>query len=293
MATTNENMIIVRALALPSTLSPNTIYLVPGAAGGLDITVVGKTTDVKYTSSGVSDLETTIETVVKAMTDITVSPENVTGLLDDNGIIKMSMLPNTLDNLETVPTFNDLDVSKGSKDTLYVTEDTNTLYRWSPTANEGQPGFVPMPAEVGAALKLEYERTIALSGEFVSGSTKFDGSQDVEIDVIINKVPGEKVEGAVPLADALSDKFGISLTGDVTGTAALAADGKSLTIETTVAGASNAVEDGTYVKVTTSNGFVTAGETKLLETDLPDTISGSRIAGPVASASALVVDAEW
>lgn len=291
MALTNENVSIIRASVLPETLVPNTIYLVPSAEGGLNITVVGKTADVHYTTSGVTDLEATIKAVVEGM-ELQIEPSQVVGLLDDDGVIKMSMLPNALDNLESVPTFADLDPATGKTSTLYVTEDTNTLYRWGPTVDNGNPGFVPIPGETGSALKLEFERTIALTGG-ATGEVKFDGSKDVELEVTINEVPGTAVNGPVAVADSLSAGFAVEVTGAVSGTGTLAADGKSILIETTIGGEEAPVEDGTYVKVTTSGGIVTAGETKLAEEDLPDTISGTRIEGPVASALALSVEAEW
>lgn len=129
---------------------------------------------------------------------VAVSELGVTVATLVDGKIPVAQLPNGLDNIETFPSQTDFPVT-GRIDTLYIAEDTNMMYRWS----EGS-GYIMIPAGGGVsdeAVKLATARQIALSGD-ASGSTMFDGSQNVTIAVALADVGTAGAQGGIVTTDA-------------------------------------------------------------------------------------------
>lgn len=99
---------------------------------------------------------------------------NGVATLDGSGLIPAEQLPSFVDDVVEVANFAALPVS-GETGKIYVTLDTNKVYRW------GGSVYVEIPSGVGladAALKLNTARTIAASGD-ATWSVSFDGSANV------------------------------------------------------------------------------------------------------------------
>jgi len=105
---------------------------------------------------------------------------NGVATLDSNGLVPSSQLPSYVDDILEYTNLAGLPAS-GETSKLYVTLDTNKVYRWSGSI------YVEISANAStadAAIKLATARTISLSGD-VTGSVSFDGSSNVTITAVI------------------------------------------------------------------------------------------------------------
>ncbi len=146
--------------------------------GTQNITISAEDTETPRVA--VSDLGVTVPTLV-------------------DGKIPVSQLPNGLDNIDTFPSKEDFP-PVGALDTIYIAEDTNSMYRWSATGEE----YILIPSGTSTAetaLRLQTPRDIALSGD-ATGNTLFDGSQNVTIAVTLANVGTAGEQGAVVTTDA-------------------------------------------------------------------------------------------
>ncbi len=115
------------------------------------------------------------------------------------GKVPVSQLPTGLDNIDTYPTVADFP-AVGAADVIYIAEDTNRMYRW---AGAGV-GYVFIPSGAGQAdeaFKLSVPREIALEGD-ATGSTMFDGSANVEINVVLANVGTAGTQSPVVTTDS-------------------------------------------------------------------------------------------
>ena len=104
--------------------------------------------------------------------------------LDAQGRIPTSQLPSFVDSVQEVASYAALPAA-GSAGKMYVTLDTNKVYRWSgSTYIEISSG-----GTADAAVKLAAARTISLSGD-AAGSVSFDGSANADITVALLDVDG-------------------------------------------------------------------------------------------------------
>ena len=105
---------------------------------------------------------------------------NGVATLDSNGLVPSSQLPSYVDDVLEYTNLAGLPAS-GETSKLYVTLDTNKIYRWSGSI------YVEISANAStadAAIKLATARTISLSGD-VTGSVSFDGTSNVTITAVI------------------------------------------------------------------------------------------------------------
>ena len=100
---------------------------------------------------------------------------NGVATLDDTGKVPASQLPSFVDDVLEFPSFADLPVS-GAMGVLYLTVDTNQVYRWSGSA------YVEISAGAGtadSATKLSTARSISMTGDVTWSIASFDGSANV------------------------------------------------------------------------------------------------------------------
>lgn len=101
---------------------------------------------------------------------------NGVATLDADGLIPTDQLPSYVDEVQEFPSLADFPIP-GESNKIYVAVDVHKVYRWSGSE------YIDISASAGTAdeaIKLATARTITLSGD-VSGSTSFDGSQNVTI----------------------------------------------------------------------------------------------------------------
>ena len=100
----------------------------------------------------------------------------------------------------------------GETNKIYVTQDTNKIYRWTGSA------YIEVSAQVStadAAVKLSTPRTIALSGD-VTGSVSFDGSADVSISAVVgDNTHDHMISNVTGLQTALDGKAASSHTHSI------------------------------------------------------------------------------
>lgn len=249
--------------AATATLAATASKLAPGAT----INGVNFTGEAPITISAV---DTVTPRVPQSAVGVSVAP-----LVD--GKVPEEYLPLSLDNIDSFPTLADFPAT-GREDVIYVAKDTNFTYRWDGT------GYVQLGAPGGTATeanRLTQARQIALTGD-ATGSTMFDGSQNVSIAVTLESVgtageqggvvttdaqgrvvssrallaadipalPGSKINsvlsvdttGNAATATALKNPVTINLTGDVTGSAVLTGSDATLNLVTTVVNGGAVVE---------------------------------------------------
>ena len=100
--------------------------------------------------------------------------------LDASGLVPANQLPSYVDDVKEYAALINFPTT-GETNKIYVTQDTNKIYRWTGSA------YIEVSAQVStadAAVKLSTPRTIALSGD-VTGSVSFDGSADVSISAVV------------------------------------------------------------------------------------------------------------
>ena len=100
---------------------------------------------------------------------------NGVATLDATGKVPASQLPSFVDDVLEFPSFTDLPVS-GVMGVLYLTVDTNRVYRWSGSA------YVEISAGTGtadSAMKLSTARSISMTGDVTWSIAAFDGSANV------------------------------------------------------------------------------------------------------------------
>lgn len=227
-----------------------------------------------------------------------------------SGKVPVEYLPLSLDNIDSFATKDDFPAT-GRDDVIYVAKDTNFMYRWDGTdyIQVGGGGGI-----ADTANKLTQARQIALIGD-ATGSTMFDGSKAVDIDVTLKatgtagkqkpvvttdaqgrvvssadlaeadipSLPGTKIVSAISVdttgnaatATKLKTPQAITLDGDVTGTANWDGSGP-LTITTTVAGGTGTSGlTGEGLKVTYQDGLAKSSA-PLAAADIPN-LPGSKI----------------
>lgn len=147
-------------------------------------TTVAGVTQLSTSTSSTSTSMAATPSAVKAAYDLAAlaipaaqrGVANGVATLDASGLIPSSQLPSFVDDVLEYASFASLPVT-GETSKIYVTLDTNKIYRWSGTV------YVEVSPVVGnsdSATKLATARTIALSGD-VTGSATFDGTANITI----------------------------------------------------------------------------------------------------------------
>ena len=131
---------------------------------------------------------------------------NGVATLDASGLVPSTQLPSYVDdvleyaNLAALP-------GTGSSGKIYVTLDTNKIYRWTGTV------YIEISPVVGnsdTATKLATARTISISGD-ASGSGLFDGSSDISISVtVVDDSHNHTIPTVTGLQTALDSKLSSS-----------------------------------------------------------------------------------
>lgn len=230
-----------------------------------------------------------------------------------DGKVPVGYLPLALDNIDTYASESEFP-AQGRADTIYIAEDTNSMYRYTGT------GYVVIPSGAGSAdtaAKLSTPRNIELTGD-ATGVASFDGTQNAVITVALANVgtageqqpvvttdekgrvtgsralaeadipdlPGSKITsdisvnttGNAATADKLKTAVQVELTGAVTGTASFDGSG-NLSIVTSAADSGGITQMGA-TKVDVTNGIV-VGYSALVEADIPD-LPGSKIISDIS-----------
>lgn len=141
------------------------------------------------------------------------TPENVANKnvangyvgLDETGKVAAEHLPSYVDDVLEFADFESLPET-GSTGIIYVTLDTNKIYRWSGTA---YVEISPTAGTADAATKLATARTISLTGD-ATGSVLFDGTTDAEITVTVaDDSHDHSISTVTGLQDALDAKVDV------------------------------------------------------------------------------------
>ena len=106
---------------------------------------------------------------------------NGVATLGSDGKVPATQLPSYVDDVIEVSSFNNLPAT-GESGKIYVTTDTNDIYRWSGS------GYIEIAVSAGTAdtaLRLATARTLSLTGDG-SGSVAFDGSGDAAIPLTLS-----------------------------------------------------------------------------------------------------------
>lgn len=106
---------------------------------------------------------------------------NGVATLGSDGKVPATQLPSYVDDVIEVSSFNNLPAT-GESGKIYVTTDTNDIYRWSGS------GYIEIAVSAGTAdtaLRLATARTLSLTGDG-SGSVAFDGSSDAAIPLTLS-----------------------------------------------------------------------------------------------------------
>ena len=112
--------------------------------------------------------------ITDAVASSTLGAANGVATLDASGLVPASQLPSYVDDVLEYANFAALPAT-GESGKIYVTQDTNKIYRWSGSA---YIEISPVAGNSDTATKLATARTIAASGD-ASWSVSFDGSGDV------------------------------------------------------------------------------------------------------------------
>lgn len=247
---------------------------------------------------------------------------NGVATLDSNGFIPTSQLPSFVDDVIEVADYASLP-GTGVSGKLYITLDTNGVYRWSGTV------YVQISDSVSTsdtATRLSTARNIGLIGD-ATGSTNFDGSANVTITVALSDTgvvagtyskvtvdtKGRVTDGAtliaadIPVLDASKITTGVFsssripvLNQSTTGSAAKWTTARTLSLNgdatgsvsfdgssnasITVVFADTGVVAGTYSKVTVDGkGRVTDGDV-LVASDIPDLDADKIVTGTLDDA---------
>lgn len=106
---------------------------------------------------------------------------NGVATLGSDGKVPATQLPSYVDDVIEVSSFSNLPAT-GESGKIYVTTDTNDIYRWSGS------GYIEIAVSAGTAdtaLRLATARTLSLTGDG-SGSVAFDGSGDAAIPLTLS-----------------------------------------------------------------------------------------------------------
>lgn len=226
-----------------------TVHLTTAQNDWIDA-ITATSAEVNYLSGITSSVQTQLDS---KQGSLGYTPENVANKgavngyasLGSDGKVPAAQLPSYVDD---VLEYADLASLPGSGETgkIYVTIDSNKIYRWTGSA------YIEISPTVGnsdTATKLSTARTIALSGD-VTGSVSFDGSSNVTI-------------AATIAADSVA--LGTDTTGNYVSTISAGTSGsESGTSGLTI---SSVAGEGTAATLALSNTGITAGTYRSITVD--------------------------
>ena len=237
-----------------------------GTPGTLTTTSTNNTTATSHTHAitfPITSVNSKTGDVVLTASDVSAIPSSEKGAangvatLDASGLVPTSQLPSYVDDVLEYANLAGFPVS-GETGKIYVTQDTNKIYRWSGSA---YIEISPTAGNADTATKLATARTIALSGD-VTGSVSFDGSANVTITTAVGN--DSHTHAFANLTSKPTTLSGYGITDAVASNTAITA--------------------GTATKITyDAKGLVTAGTT-LAATDIPNLDASKITSGTIADA---------